>query len=196
AEFLLETLKTNEGVRQRIERAMLIGDEVRVTGNYSYDSTQMGGTGWVTVGDAFAFLDPVFSSGVYLAMSGAEQTAAFVDAALRDPAREASLMRKLERRQRAGMARFAFFIYRFNSAIMDRLFRAPRNLWQMEQGVISMLAGDLFDSPKVVSRLRAFKLIYAMTALRYFIRWRSEHRYRLQQAGLQFTGGTTPVDRG
>ena len=196
AEFLLETLKTNEGVRQRIERAMLIGDEVRVTGNYSYDSTQMGGTGWVTVGDAFAFLDPVFSSGVYLAMSGAEQTAAFVDAALRDPAREASLMRKLERRQRAGMARFAFFIYRFNSPIMDRLFRAPRNLWQMEQGVISMLAGDLFDSPKVVSRLRAFKLIYAMTALRYFIRWRSEHRYRLQQAGLQFTGGTTPVDRG
>jgi len=194
-DFLLETLKQNEGVRSRIEHARLIGEEVRVTGNYSYDSAQMGGAGWVMIGDAFAFLDPVFSSGVYLAMSGAEQAATVVDEALRDPRREGSLLRKLERRQRAGMRRFAFFIYRFNSPIMGRIFRQPRNIWQIEQGVISMLAGDLFDSPKVARRLRAFKLVYAITALRHFARWRSEHRYRLEQARSQFTGGTTPLDR-
>jgi hypothetical protein len=78
---------------------------------------------------------------------------------------------------------------------MDRIFRAPRNIWQIEQGVISMLAGDLFDSPKVVRRLRAFKFVYALTALRHFVRWRGENRYRLQQARLQFIGGTTPLDR-
>ena len=194
-DFLWETLRLNEGVRKRIAQAELIGGEVRVTGNYSYDSTRMGGPGWVMVGDAFAFLDPVFSSGVYLAMSGAERAAAIVDQALREPKRELSLLRGLERRQRAGMARFAFFIYRFNSPIMDAMFRQPRNIWQIEQGVISMLAGDLFDSPKVLSRLRAFKLIYVMSALRHFARWFSERRYRLQQARLQFTGGTTPVDR-
>ena len=194
-DFLWETLRQNEGVGRRIEHAELIGDEVRVTGNYSYDSTRMGGPGWVMIGDAFAFLDPVFSSGVYLAMSGAEQAAAVVDVVLREPRREAKLLHILERRQRAGMARFAFFIYRFNSPIMGRLFRQPRNIWQIEQGVISMLAGDLFDSPKVARRLQAFKLIYGMTALRHFMRWRSERRYRLQQAQLQFTGGTTPLDR-
>jgi flavin-dependent dehydrogenase len=194
-DFLLDTLKQNEGVRKRIEHAELIGDEVRVTGNYSYDSIQMGGPGWVMVGDAFAFLDPVFSSGVYLAMSGAEQAAAVVDTALREPRLETSLLRKLEKRQRAGMARFAFFIYRFNSPIMGRIFRQPRNVWQIEQGVISMLAGDLFDSPKVMRRLQAFKFVYAMTALRYFVRWRAERRYRMEQARLQFTGGTTPLDR-
>jgi flavin-dependent dehydrogenase len=194
-DFLLDTLKQNEGVRRRIEHAELIGEEVRVTGNYSYDSTQMGGPGWVMVGDAFAFLDPVFSSGVYLAMSGAEQAAKVVDTALREPRLEASQLRKLEKRQRAGMARFAFFIYRFNSPIMGSIFRKPRNVWQIEQGVISMLAGDLFDSPKVVRRLRAFKFVYAMTALRHFVRWRAEHRYRMEQARLQFTGGTTPLDR-
>ena len=194
-DFLWETLRLNEGVRKRIAQAELIGGEVRVTGNYSYDSARMGGPGWVMVGDAFAFLDPVFSSGVYLAMSGAERAAAIVDQALREPKRELSLLRGLERRQRAGMARFAFFIYRFNSPIMDAMFRQPRNIWQIEQGVISMLAGDLFDSPKVLSRLRAFKLIYVMSALRHFARWFSERRYRLQQARLQFTGGTTPVDR-
>jgi flavin-dependent dehydrogenase len=194
-DFFLETLRQNEGVRRRIERAELMGREVRVTGNYSYDSAQMGGAGWVMIGDAFAFLDPVFSSGVYLAMSGAEQAVTMVDTALREPWREADLLRKLERRQRAGMRRFAFFIYRFNSPIMGRIFRQPRNIWQIEQGVISMLAGDLFDSPIVLRRLRAFRLVYALTALRHFVRWRSEHRYRLEQARLQFTGGTTPLDR-
>ena len=194
-DFLWETLRRSEGTRRRIEHAELIGDEVRVTGNYSYDSTRMGGPGWVMIGDAFAFLDPVFSSGVYLAMTGAEQAASVVDAALREPRRETTLLRKLERRQRAGMARFSFFIYRFNGPIMDRIFRSPRNVWQIEQGVISMLAGDLFDSPKVVRKLRAFKFVYLMTALRHFVRWRSEHRYRVQQAQVQFTGGTTPLDR-
>ena len=194
-DFLWETLRLNEGVRKRIAQAELIGGEVRVTGNYSYDSIRMGGPGWVMVGDAFAFLDPVFSSGVYLAMSGAEQAAAVVDQALREPRLEMGLLRGLEKRQRAGMARFAFFIYRFNSPIIDSMFRSPRNIWQIEQGVISMLAGDLFDSPKVLSRLRAFKLIYALSALLHFTRWFSERHYRLQQARLQFTGGTTPVDR-
>ena len=122
----------------------------------------MGGPGWVLVGDAFAFLDPVFSSGVYLAMSGAEQAAAVVDKALREPAAEAALLRRLERRQRAGMRRFAFFIYRFNSPVMRELFRSPRNTLQLEQGVISMLAGDLFDTPKVLRRMGLFKTLYAL----------------------------------
>ena len=85
-EFLLDTLKLNPALWQRLENAELIGNEIRVAGNYSYDSTQMGGAGWVLIGDAFAFLDPVFSSGVYLAMSGAEQAVNVVDAALREPA--------------------------------------------------------------------------------------------------------------
>ncbi len=194
-EFLIETLKLNPALWRRLERAELIGNEVRVTGNYSYDSERMGGRGWVLVGDAFAFLDPVFSSGVYLAMSAAEQAAAVVDSALRDPAAEMALLRKLEKRQRAGMARFSFFIYRFNGPAMRQMFREPRNTWQLEQGVISMLAGDLFDTPKVLRRLTVFKWVYALVGLRDWRRWRAEHRYRLAQARAQFSGGTTPVDK-
>jgi flavin-dependent dehydrogenase len=193
-EFLIDTLKQNPGLWQRVEHAQLIG-EVRVTGNYSYDSKHMGGAGWVLVGDAFAFLDPVFSSGVYLAMSGAEQAAAVVDTALREPQREAALLRKLEKRQRAGMARFSFFIYRFNGPVMQQMFRSPKNTWQLEQGVISMLAGDLFDTPKVLWRLKIFKLVYALVGMRDWRRWRAEHKYRLAQARAQFTGGNTPLDK-
>jgi flavin-dependent dehydrogenase len=194
-EFLLDTVKRSAAMWRRLEHAELIGNEVRVTGNYSYDSTRMGGPGWVLIGDAFAFLDPVFSSGVYLAMSGAEQAADVVAAALREPVREAALLRKLEKRQRAGMARFSFFIYRFNGPVMQQMFRQPRNTWQLEQGVISMLAGDLFDTPKVLWRLKLFKFVYAICGVRDWRRWREEHRYRLAQARSQFTGGTTPLDK-
>ncbi|HEV7122782.1 MAG TPA: NAD(P)/FAD-dependent oxidoreductase [Rhodanobacter sp.] len=194
-EFLLDTLKLSPALWQRVQHAELMDNEVRVTGNYSYDSSSMGGPGWILVGDAFAFLDPVFSSGVYLAMSGAEQAVEVVDAALREPSREMSLLRKLEQRQRAGMARFSFFIYRFNGPVMQQMFRQPRNTWQLEQGVISMLAGDLFDTPKVLWRLRLFKLVYAICFLRDWRRSRVEHRYRLAQARSEFAGGNTPLDR-
>ena len=194
-EFLLETLQLSPALWRRVQQAELIDNEIRVTGNYSYDSTRMGGLGWVLVGDAFAFLDPVFSSGVYLAMSGAEQAVEVVDRALRDPGREPALLRQLEKRQRAGMARFSFFIYRFNGPVMQQMFRDPRNTFQLEQGVISMLAGDLFDTPKVLLRLRMFKLIYAVFALINWRRSRAEHKYRLAQARSEFTGGTTPLDK-
>lgn len=193
-DFLFETLQRNQALWQRMEQAQLIANEVRVTGNYSYDSARMGAPGWILIGDAFAFLDPVFSSGVYLAMSGAERAAEVVDAALREPRRERTLLRQLERRQRAGMERFSFFIYRFNSPVMRQLFRRPRNTLRLEQAVISMLAGDLFDTSAVLWRLRLFKLVYALSALRDFRRWRAEHRYRLAQARTRFSGGNTPLD--
>ena len=193
-EFLLETLNQNAGLKRRIERAELVG-EVRVAGNYSYDSARMGEPGWVLVGDAFAFLDPVFSSGVYLAMSGAEQAAELADAALRNPQREPALLRKLEKRLRAGIARFSFFIYRFNGPVLAQMFSHPRNTWQLEQGVISMLAGDLFDNPKVLRRLNLFKVVYAIAGLRDWRRWRAEHKYRLAQARLEFADAQTPPDK-
>jgi hypothetical protein len=115
-----------------------------------------------------------------------------VDGALLAPEREIKLMRKLEKRLRAGMTRFAFFIYRFNGPVMTQMFSQPRNSWQLEQAVISMLAGDLFDTPKVLRRLRLFKFVYAIAALRDFRRWRAENKYRLAQARAEFTGGDTP----
>jgi len=194
-EFLRATLQRNPALWRRVERAELIDNNVHVTGNYSYDSRQIGGPGWVLIGDAFAFVDPVFSSGVYLAMCGAEQATSAVDAALREPAAERALLRRLERRYRSGIRRFSFFIYRFNDPVMAQLFRRPNNRLQIEQGMISMLAGDLFDSPRVLWRLQFFKLVYALGCLRDWRRWRAERSYRLAQARARFSGGNTPLDR-
>jgi flavin-dependent dehydrogenase len=154
----------------------------------------MHGPGWVMVGDAWAFVDPVFSSGVYLAMHSGRQAAAMVGAALDAPAREAALQAKFEKRIRRGVRVFSWFIYRFNSPVMRKLFASPRNTWRVEEGVISMLAGDVFDSPPVMRRLHLFKLIYAAVGVANPRHWLREIAERRRQAKVAFTGGNTPVD--
>jgi flavin-dependent dehydrogenase len=57
-----------------------IGDARRATGyfatrDYSYRSTEVAGDGWVLIGDAFQFLDPLYSSGVLLALKSGELSA-------------------------------------------------------------------------------------------------------------------------
>jgi flavin-dependent dehydrogenase len=50
-------------------------EPVRTTGEYSYHSRKIGGDGFCLVGDAFAFLDPLFSTGVFLALKSGEMAA-------------------------------------------------------------------------------------------------------------------------
>ncbi|MET0232856.1 MAG: NAD(P)/FAD-dependent oxidoreductase [Rhodanobacteraceae bacterium] len=192
-EFLLQTLETMPEAWQRVTNAEMISD-VRVTGNYSYTCERMAGPGWVMVGDAFAFVDPVFSSGVYLAMHSGKQAAALVDEVLREPSREAALQAAFADRIRRGVKVFSWFIYRFNSPAMRGLFAAPRNIWRVEDGVISMLAGDVFDSPAVMRRLHFFKALYAISGLLVFPRFLADLVNRRRQARYAFSGGNTPVD--
>ena len=55
---------------------------MHVTGEFSYRSTEIGGDGFCLVGDAFSFLDPVFSSGVFLALKSGEMAADAIDRGL------------------------------------------------------------------------------------------------------------------
>jgi flavin-dependent dehydrogenase len=68
-----------------IEQHLAVGRQTgpyRVTGEYSYRSRYCAADGLILAGDAFAFLDPVFSSGVFLALRSGEMAAEAVDAAL------------------------------------------------------------------------------------------------------------------
>ena len=68
-------------IRERLATAQRSGP-IRVTGDYSYRSRHCAQDGLVLVGDAFAFLDPVFSSGVYLALLSGVEAGDAVAAAL------------------------------------------------------------------------------------------------------------------
>ena len=68
-----------------IKEHLAVGQQTgpyRVTGEYSYRSRYCASDGLVLAGDAFAFLDPVFSSGVFLALRSGEMAGDAVDAAL------------------------------------------------------------------------------------------------------------------
>ena len=187
--FLLQTLQGTPSVWTRMQQAERVAP-VHATGNYSYTCTRMHGPGWLMVGDAYAFIDPVFSSGVYLGMNSAEHAAEVVDGALRDPSSEVRLRQAMEKRLKRGLKHFSWFIYRFNTPVMERLFAAPRNTFQVEQAVISMLAGDVFDNKPVLRRLRLFRLIYALNALQLAPRAFRGWLRRKRQVGETFGGDT------
>ncbi|AOH35965.1 NAD(P)/FAD-dependent oxidoreductase [Luteimonas sp. JM171] len=187
--FLMQTLNARGSVARRMRGAERVAP-VHATGNYSYGCTRMSGPGWVMAGDAYAFIDPVFSSGVLLAMLSAEQASEVVDGALREPARERALQKAMEKRFRRGLKHFSWFIHRFTSPVMKRLFSAPRNDFQLQQAVVSMLAGDVFDNPAVIRRLYIFRALYALNAIaiapQALAGWR-EHRRRVR---AKFSGDT------
>ncbi|MGH9374459.1 MAG: NAD(P)/FAD-dependent oxidoreductase, partial [Vicinamibacterales bacterium] len=77
--------------QEEVERCPAVADRVRgakratgyfATRDYSYRSKQVAGDGWVLVGDAFGFLDPLYSSGVLLALKSGELAADAIAAGL------------------------------------------------------------------------------------------------------------------
>lgn len=60
------------GLQERLRSAQRVG-KLHVAKEYSYWTTQHAGSGWVLIGDAFGFIDPIYSSGVYFALVMADK---------------------------------------------------------------------------------------------------------------------------
>ncbi len=158
--FLRDTLATVPDAGERMRNAVAVSP-VSATGNYSYEARRLYDDGILLVGDAYAFIDPVFSSGVYLAMNAGVQSVIPAEAWLRGERKAfRQACRGYARAVRSKIGAFSWFIYRFTTPTMRDLFRNPRNDWQVEQAVISMLAGDGDGSADIRRRLRIFKMIY------------------------------------
>ena len=186
--FFLDTIALVPKLAQRLRDAKLT-HEVTATGNYSYSASRMYGDRYILVGDAFTFIDPVFSSGVMLAMHSSYAGAEAVDACLRDPAQAGAKLRKFDRAVRGGVKNFSWFIYRMTNPTIRQLFMAPRNALGMQSAVLSLLAGDLFRGTPIHWRLRAFKAFYYLLnlahPLRSFAGWRNRRRLlRERLAGI------------
>jgi hypothetical protein len=77
---------------------------------------------------------------------------------------------------------------------MRYLFANPRNVFRVEEAMISMLAGDVFRDGGVKWRLRIFKGLYFITSLGMLKEAVRSFFARRRQAGDHFTGGTTSHD--
>jgi len=163
-EFFLETIAMSPPLQERLKNAELISD-VEATGNYSYCCERSSGENFLLVGDAFTFIDPMFSSVVMLAMTTAATACDTVDVCLREPARAARALQHFERVSRHGSKEYSWFIHRITNPSMRDLFMGPRNILRMKEAMLGLLAGDIFGKTPIWSALRAFKVLYYVVSL-------------------------------
>lgn len=125
--------------------------ETRIAGNFSYRNQRPGGARFAAVGDAACFLDPVFSSGVTLALRGAVGVADAVGSALaKDREDDPDLLDAHHASMDRAYATFAALIDRFyNTPFAESVFMSRATPSDLRRGVISVLAGDVWrtDNP-------------------------------------------------
>jgi flavin-dependent dehydrogenase len=178
-EFFMSTIALCPPLAERLADATL-SSEVEATGNYSYTSDRTHGANYLLVGDAYAFVDPVFSTGVMMAMTSAAAAAETIEECFIHPARAARAMKRYDRLLRHGPKHFSWFIYRVTNPAMRELFLGPRNLLRMKEALLSVLAGDIYGRTPIWGPLRAFKgVYYAMSFANLGRSWRAARRRAL-----------------
>jgi flavin-dependent dehydrogenase len=136
------------GLQPRLEKARRAGP-FRAAREYSYRSRQAGGDGWVVVGDAYGFLDPLYSSGVLLALtSGSMAADAIAEGLAKGDTSEAQL-RKWENDFSRGMDRMRRLVCEFYDGFSFGRF--IRRYPHLKGHVTDVLIGDVFkDSVDVL----------------------------------------------
>jgi len=177
--FFMDTIALCPAIAERLQDATLLAP-VTGTGNYSYRAQRMAGDSYIMLGDAFAFIDPIFSAGVYFAMNSAFLGADAVEACLDDPRRARAALRRFDAETRRGIDTFSWYIYRATRPALRNMFMSPRNILGIEAALLSLLAGDVFRRSSVRMRLLLFKLIYYISSIltprRTFSAWRQQRR--------------------
>jgi flavin-dependent dehydrogenase len=159
-DFFLDTLALCGPLQERLGSGAELISDVEATGNYAYTCERCHGDNFLLVGDAYAFVDPMFSSGVMMAMTTAASAAETIDVCLREPARAASAIQSFDRVSRHGTREFSWFIHRVTNPTMRDLFMDPRNVLRMKEALLGLLAGDIYGDTPIWSSLRAFKAVY------------------------------------
>ena len=139
-------------VRERLKdarRTMPVQSE----SDYSYSVRNIVADGYLAIGDAAGFLDPIFSSGVFLAMSTGEKAAEVLIPVLarREPVAARDL-RDYERFARKGFARFRKFVVGFYEPGFRDVFYQKPPIRALYSSVTSILAGGVF-APSATLRL-------------------------------------------
>lgn len=125
--------------------------------NFSFRVSRTHGDGYAMVGDAAGFLDPIFSSGIFIGMNTAERAALDIASALRargrvdaaDTAPSSVLNRRLQRL-------FFSMIRSYYDPDFLAFFFRPRPRFQIPEAIVSLLAGDVLGDQtwKRVARFR------------------------------------------
>jgi flavin-dependent dehydrogenase len=140
--------------------------------NFAYTNTPVVGDRFLAVGDAIAFVDPIFSGGVFIAMRSAELAAeAILDGFARDRFR-ARHFKRYERRVWRGLTPFFRFIHKYYEPAFLDLFLRPKDVFGMVRAVLSVLSGGSFIRMPLRVRL-SLSLLFALARLQAWGRRRA-----------------------
>lgn len=160
--FLLRTIRETPALAARIGETGLElepTEPVRVAADFSYEATSYAGDGFLLVGDAAAFLDPVFSSGVLLAMSSARDAAAAIHGALERGDVSYGSFRDYERCHRRKVRTISRLIRAFYRPAFLEMFMNPTDVLGLRGAVTTLLSGELDVRFGARLRLELFYLI-------------------------------------
>lgn len=122
--------------------------------NYSYACKPYAGPGYFTVGDAATFIDPVFSTGIYLGMEGGRHLAGLIDRQLAEKLSPASAQKQHAQYLEQGTKRFFKVIRQYYQHSFRELFLNGSGPMKVHRAVIAVLTGQ------------------AMTRATFGVRWR------------------------
>ena len=153
-------------MKERMKSAVRVSP-VYSAGDYSYRNKKLFGDRWLLAGDAAGFIDPVFSSGVFLAIMSAEKAADTLDEVLRDESLKPRLFKKYSRQVNYIMDIYLTFVnswYRRSKEFLE-VFLNPTDTMQIAAAVNAVLAGNEGKSFEI--RWRMWMFYFFVNAQRF-----------------------------
>jgi len=129
-------------LQQRLEGAKQLF-RIQTTKDFSYRASRIAGNNWVLVGDAFGFLDPVYSTGLFLALKSGEMAADVIIEAFDKNDFSESQLGSFGHEFVKGMEAFRKLVYAFYT----KEFSFARFLSEYPEhqgGIVDILSGDVF----------------------------------------------------
>ena len=163
-ELFMRRIASSPTVSARTRGAELVS-EIYSTANYSYRARQGYGDGFLMIGDAYGFVDPMFSTGVLMAMTAGELGAQAADTWLKDPARGQKMAARTNREVARAMDRIGWLIYRINDPVLRTMFMTPSNRFRMRDGITNMLAGNLRNNLRALLPILVFKTAFHVQSI-------------------------------
>jgi len=164
-DFLEQAIAEQPLLRRQMNNAER-ATPVRTAADFSYRSTSLTGDRWMLAGDAAGFIDPVFSSGVFLAVLAGEQAADALHEILDRPAKRRKLFARYERSINKAMDVYLRFVDAWYSKEFIEVFLHPQDILQIPPAVNAVLGGNIGDSFAIKWRMWIFYLLVRLQ--RYF----------------------------
>ncbi len=127
--------------------------------DFSYRSARLTGDRWMLAGDAAGFIDPVFSSGVFLAILAGEQSADVLHEVLDHPARRRRRFQRYEKNINRAMDVYLRFVDAWYSKEFIEVFLHPQDVLQIPPAVNAVLGGNVGTSFAIKWRMAIFYLL-------------------------------------